>query len=116
LIKIYPFLSNKHSPLVEELEKGTPKLLAIIPCAVTNIEEPDIQLSSCLIQHSTGEKIPLSFSIISAEKEKEFNVILIELELPELRPGKYSLEIGAEEAITGSKLNAIRTFKVSQKD
>ena len=116
LIKIYPFLSNKHSPLIEELEEGTPKLLAIIPCAVANIEEPDIQLSSCLIPHSTGEKIPLSFSIISAEKEKEFDILLIELELPELRPGKYSLEIGAEEVTSGSKSNAIRTFKVSQKD
>jgi hypothetical protein len=39
-------------------------------------------------------------------------VLLVEFRLPELEPGKYSMEIIAEEMTTQTKSQVSRTFKI----
>jgi hypothetical protein len=112
LINLYPFLSNKHSPLVCDLDQGTSKLLAIVRCSVIGIQNADIELSAHLIQHSSGEKSPLPFSILAAEDREETSLLLLELDLPGLQPGSCTLEISAEEAASGSKSQTARTFSI----
>lgn len=109
---IYPFLSNKHSPLVEELDKGISKLFAVVRSSIFNIKEPEIELSVYLIDHSKREKTQLSFSILSSKNKGETDILLMEIEMPELKPGRYSLEIGAEELSTKSESKATRNFTV----
>jgi len=113
LINIYPFLSREYSPFVGDLDQGISKLLAAVRCSVVDIQEPEIDISVNLIQHPSGEKIPLSSSILSRKKEDgNMDIFLIELQLPELKPGRYSLEITAEEKTTKLKSQATRTFQV----
>lgn len=38
LINIYPWLSNKHSPLLEELDRGVSRLLAVVRSSIINIK------------------------------------------------------------------------------
>ncbi|NQT80059.1 MAG: VWA domain-containing protein [Candidatus Aminicenantes bacterium] len=110
LINIYPFLSNEHSPLLEELDRSVSRLLAVVRSSIINIKEPDIELTAHLIQHSSGQKTDLSVFILSAENREEVDILLIELELPEMEPGRYSLEIEAEELFTKSKSQVTRSF------
>ena len=112
IANIYPFLSNRHSPLVDTLEKGISKLLAVVRCSYKEIEEPKIELSAHLIHHPSGEKTRLSFSVLRAEKEESSNVVLIELDLPEMVPGRYSLEMTAQESTKGQKSSAVQSFEV----
>jgi len=114
LIDIYPLLPKEHSPLVGELDQKTSKLLAIIRCSVVDIKKPEIDISAHLIRNLTGEKIQLSSNLLSTEskKDEDTDILLIELQLPELKAGRYSLEIVAAEATTKSKSQVTRTFIV----
>jgi len=112
LANTYYFLSNKNSPLLDELDRGTSTLLGIVLCSIFNIQEPEVDLIANLIDQASYEKIPLTFSIISAKSKEEIDILLIELQLPELQPGKYSLEIIAEEITSNSSSKASRTFIV----
>ncbi len=112
IANIYPFLSNRHSPLVDTLEKGNSKLFAIVRCSYKEIEEPKIGLSAHLIQLPSGEKTRLSFSVLKAEKKEDSNVLLIEINLPEMLPGRYSLEMTAQESTKGLKSSTVQSFNV----
>ena len=109
---IYPFLSNYFSPLVEDLEQGIVNLCAEVQCSIFNTEEPDVELSAYLINHSSAEKIPLYFSFISSKNEGESYVLFLEFEMPELEPGDYSIEIIADEMATKARSQATRNFEI----
>ena len=80
-----------------------------------NIQKSDVELSVFLKEASSEEKTPLTYSILKSKKEGEkIDILLIELELPELQAGEYSIEIVAEEISTQSKFQVFRTFKVLQ--
>ena len=109
---IYPFLSNRHSPLVDTLEIGSSKLFAIMRCSHRGIVNPEIEISVHLTQHPSGEKARLIYSILRTEEEKDSNVFLLEINLPEMLPGSYSLEVTAQEMASGSESRAVQTFNV----
>ena len=112
LINIYPFLSNKYSPLVRDLKRGTKRLLSVVRCSVKDIEEPNIVLSILVNQHSKDQKNRLNFSVLSSKREGETDILLMEIQLPDLEPGDYSLEFVAEEVTTQSKSQVIQDFRV----
>ncbi|MGB2762954.1 MAG: VWA domain-containing protein [Candidatus Aminicenantaceae bacterium] len=115
LINIYPFLSREYSPLVGNLDKETSKLLAVLRSSNINIQKSDVDLSVFLRESSSEKKTPLTYSILKGKKEGEkIDILLIELELPELQAGEYSIEIVAEEISTQFKSQVTRTFKVRQ--
>jgi hypothetical protein len=104
LNKVYPFVSSRHAPLLEELTLGTSKLLAVTPCLVRNIPKPKIQFSAYLIRQPTGEKIILPCSILTTKKSEEKpDYSLLELSLPDLTSGRYFLYLVAEAQGTLSK-------------
>jgi VWFA-related protein len=109
---VYPFLSNKHSPLIDILDQGISKLLAVVRCSAAGIYEPDIEFSAYITQQPEGQKIPLNFSIIDSKKEKETNILFLEFQLPRLNPGDYSLNLVAEEQKTKQKALAAKNFQV----
>jgi len=112
LNNIYPFLSNKHTPLAGELEQDISNLLAILRCSVVEIPEPEVDISAYLIERDSGEEMLLSFSILSSVSQEETDILLFEFQLPEMKPGEYTLEISAEELSTHSKSKVSRNFKV----
>ena len=112
LINVYHFLSNKHSPLIEDLEEGTTRLLAVVRCSVIGVEKPNIELSIYIRKSSSVHKTLLPFSILASEKEGETDILSIEIHLPELKPGDYSLEFVAEEITSNFKSQSTRTFRI----
>ena len=115
LADIYPFLSNEHSPLVGDLEQGTPKLLAVVRSSVVDIQDPDIELTAFLFDYELTEKTPLPFTILASEEQRGTDVLLFELQLPEMKPGQYFIKITAEERKTGAKAETSQTFRVKSK-
>ena len=98
---IYPFISSRMSPLVDSLEKGTSKILAVTVNAIKGIENPDVHLTAELANKSTNEKTLLNSRIISGQNKGSADILLLELELPELESGEYFIEITAVENTTG---------------
>ncbi len=113
---IYPLLSNQHTPLVGCLESGTSKLLAILRCSVVEIPEPEIDISAYLVERESAQKAPLVLSILSSKAQGEADILLLELQLPELKTGDYTLEISAEEIKTHSKSEVATQFRVREKE
>ena len=112
LMSAFPFDSTKYTPVVEELDQGISKLLAVLRSSIIDIQEPEVELKAHLLQHSTAQRTPLSFSVISAEKEEQTDILLIEFQLPELQAGEYSLNLLAEEMTTQSRSLVTRAFRV----
>ena len=110
---IYPFIPHNFSPLVEEVGRGIEKLLAVLRLLVIEVQEPEIETSAYLIDHSSNKRIPLlNSSIHSAEKREGTDVLLIEFQLPELDAGEYSIEIIVEEMTTKTRSQTTRNFKI----
>ncbi len=112
LFDLYPFLDKNYVPQFEGIKKGTLKVLVGLCYAAVGIQEPDISLTASLVESESGEKNPLSLVILSSESVDATDILLLELQLPELNAGEYSLEIIAEEARTGSRSEAKRLLRV----
>lgn len=66
-------------------------------------------------QQVMGELItvkPDSLLLLDSENKEGIEVLLVEFRLPELEPGKYSMEIIAEEMTTQTRSQVSRTFKI----
>ena len=98
---IYPFLASSVSPVIDRIEKGTSKLFAIVVNSILGIENPDIRLTAEVINLSTKENTRLGSQIISVENKGTADVLLLELELPELESGEYCVEFTVLEKKTG---------------
>jgi hypothetical protein len=112
LSHIYPFLSNKYSPLIDELEQQTQRVFAMLRCSVINIEQPEIDLYASILNNSTDEEIPLVFSILAEEKHDKTIVYFLEIVLPELESGNHILEFIATEKTTKSVISVANSFRI----
>ncbi|MCK4557545.1 MAG: VWA domain-containing protein [Candidatus Aminicenantes bacterium] len=112
LFDLYPFLDEDYAPQFEGIEQGTSKILVGLRYSTVGIQEPDISLTASLIDPESGEKNQLPLIILSSESKDATDILLLELQLPELKTGEYALEIIAEEAGTRSRSEAARRFRV----
>lgn len=110
---IYPFLANNFSPLVEEVDRGISSLLAVVRLSIIDIPDHEIEFSVHLFNPASQEKVQLTNSFILSNKNIEgTEVLLLEIQLPELEPGDYSIEITADEMTTHASSQATRNFKI----
>lgn len=112
LYEIYPFLSDKYVPLLEEIPREKSKVLAAVLCATFNIPDPEIDISAYLVDPIINERASLSYSVLSVASKEETKIFLFDIQLPELRTGEYSLEIVAEEVKTRSRSEVKTEFRV----
>lgn len=112
LFDLYPFLDEDYIPQFEGMEQGTSKVLVGLRYSTIGIQEPDISLTASLIDPESGEKNQLPLIILSSESRNATDILLLELQLPELKTGEYAMEIIAEEAGTRSRSEVTRRFKV----
>ena len=96
LFTIFPFDPGHYSPLVSELSQGVSRLEAVVRCSAFGIQSSEIQLSAQIINLELGEKTPLPLSVLSQSQIQENILFLAELEVGELRPGKYALYFFAQ--------------------
>ncbi len=97
LNRIYPFPAKGFVPLAGELKQGTPTFYAVLRAANCPIQNPDLQISAWLAAEGQIEKLPMEVGLLSAQKQEETEILFLEFKVPELRPGRYSLHLLAED-------------------
>ncbi len=109
---IYPLLSNQHSPLVNEIDKDVSKLLAVVRCAVADIQKPEVNVKAYLVEKESGKTTELPLSILTSEREEKTDILLLEIQLPEWKPGEYAIDMIAEEASSKQRSQTKTIFRV----
>ncbi len=98
LSDFYKFLPKEHSLVVRELEQGIESLLAVLPLTVAEGPAPEIELSIRLHPMPDGETIDLAAKVVDIkDTDTNTDILMIEIRLPDLKPGEYELEIEALE-------------------
>lgn len=102
IISYYPLLPQKSSPLVGHLTEGMSRIWAVIPTLTKNNEAPDVEIKVRLIRKLDSHEFDLESDILDAKRVEKNNMdaLLLEIHLPELKPGEYELEITASEFIS----------------
>ncbi len=101
---IYVFLSEEAAPLGPVWTDAHPSVLAVVRSDIPGISQPDTALSA----HLTGpgqEAVPIRSEILNIKRTDASEIFLMELHMPNLRPGLYSLEIRAEERTTQTQFS-----------
>jgi VWFA-related protein len=110
----YTFDTSQYSPLVEDMEQGTSRILAVVRCSLIGTLQPEIRLSAELFLHliETEETIPAALSILNQGQENDTVMFLIELHADGLQSGEYTLSLSAEDNHTKLQSQVNTIFKV----
>jgi VWFA-related protein len=108
LSRIFPFPAKEYIPLVGPLEQGTTSLFATLRCVWREERRAngEIDLSTWLTHEGSEEREPVEMSLLETTSRDEADFYFLELVLPALSPGRYRLEIRAEETGKGSVVSA----------
>lgn len=89
---IYPFLASNHSPLVREIDGDVRRLLTVLKFKAKDLSDSDIDILVDLVLQPTEEWIPLQYHILDFMEIGNERAFLVELLLPNMDPGQYTLE------------------------
>ncbi len=109
---LFPFLTNRLAPVMDEIPKGTSEVLAMVRSMVHNIPNANIEFSAYLKAGAGGEAIPLSPSILNGKRQGKLDILLLSLPLPGLEPGDYTLTLVAQDKNSGAKTEVSRRIKI----
>jgi VWFA-related protein len=116
LSQVFPFPPEEFAPLVGGLEQGAESLCAAVRCSWTDAQiaevQPEVQFSAWIIPDGSEQKTDLRVELLSAADRDNVRFFLLEFELPELKPGGYTLHVRAENADTGSSSETSSAFSV----
>lgn len=114
-VKMNPFYADvltNHLPVTEVLEKGKNHVKVLVSYSCENSERSEVPMNVCLVHGEAGDRTPLSPVLISSVSMGNICAELLELVLPELDFGKYTLEVKASDPETGENVSAYVTFRV----
>jgi VWFA-related protein len=104
LSQVFPFPAQGFVPLIGGLEQGVKALCAAVRCAWTNAQiaeaQPEVQFSAWIIPDGSEQKTDLTVDLVGAADRDNVRFFLLGFELPELKPGDYTLHVCAEDTAT----------------
>ena len=111
---IFPFPADKYVPLVGALGQGATSLFAGLRCVWGKERDAngELDLSAWLAFEGSGEGEPIEMGLLERASLAEADFYFFEFELPELQPGRYRLEIRAENPETGAVVSTASGFTV----
>ncbi|HOW86110.1 MAG TPA: VWA domain-containing protein [Candidatus Aminicenantes bacterium] len=109
----FPFDTSRFVPVLEDVPDGAMGLQAVVRCEVPGIKDPEIVLSSTLVDGQTGAAIPISCPAAGIYRSGETRVIVCSLELGGRRRGRYAVHFAATErtANVSARAAAVITLK-----
>jgi VWFA-related protein len=110
--RIFPFPAKDYVPLVGDLEPGSTSLFAVLRCAGCAERGGEWELSARLVTEGGEVSSDFGLNLIVSSSQEGIDCHLLEFELPELAPGRYRLEIMAEDPATGLTLRTANWFSV----
>jgi len=109
---IFPFPPKEYVPLVGSLERGQDLLDAAVRCIWKGNRSGEMEFSAWLSPEGSDERTQVEMTIVNSASRDETDFYLMEFEVPGLLPGRYRLEIVAEDAATGLNLRTAGWFSV----
>ena len=94
----YPYERAKYSPLLGALPRETRRIYALLPCSTAGLVQPEIAVAAWLIDAGTGEKLPVSATVVNKTVSGSLDILLLELDLGGAPEGKYRIFFRAEDA------------------
>jgi hypothetical protein len=112
--RVFPFPAKDYVPLIGPLEQGATSLFAGLRCiwGKDRNTSGEFDLSAWLAFEGHGEGEPIEMSLLERASLDEADFYLLEFELPGLQPGRYRLEIRAENPETGAVVSTAGWFTV----
>jgi len=112
--RVFPFPAKEYVPLIGALEQGATSLLAGLRCIWGKERDTngEFDLSAWLAFEGSGEGEPIEMSLLERASLDEADFYFLEFELPELQPGRYRLELRAENPETGAVVSTASGFTV----
>ena len=111
LEEFFPFLSNRLVPVMDEIPRETSRVLGIVRSMASNLPEAVVELTASLKSNSGSEEILLSPSILKSERRGQVDILLLELPVPELEPGDYTLTLIAKDKKSGARAEVSRRIR-----
>jgi len=108
----YPCDFNVWAPVIEEMERGTAGLTAVVRVYVSGTQYSSLNIIPRLMDEATGEILPILFSVSQKSPENGAQVSFITFPSEQLGPGKYVLQFDALETETGLESQIRTTFSV----
>jgi hypothetical protein len=102
LADYFHFDRAEYSPCLEHIVKPDSLLPAIVNCSIIGLANPQVTISANLIEKSTGKITPLTLFVLSEQKAGGQTRFLVNLHIPEARPGEYALRLAAAERTSKS--------------
>jgi VWFA-related protein len=110
---IYGFSPRNHSLVVRELERGPTTLLAALPVTFSGNLAPDAEFTARLISVPARDAVDLKTEVIDfQETGNQSEVYMLEIFLPELPTGEYTLELEARDRNTHARSMARKTLMI----
>jgi VWFA-related protein len=91
LNRIFPLLPANHAPLIDELDKETSRLIALVRTEHAEGANQEIEIAFELTEEAAGRTSLLNAFILESEKIGDAAQVVLEIELPDLEPGDYFL-------------------------
>jgi VWFA-related protein len=110
--RIFPFPAKEYVPLVGALDQGVTSVSAELRCVWGAERGGEKDLSARLWPEGSEEEIPITTDLVSGVSRGEEDFYLLDFEFSELKPGRYRLEIQAEDTRMGSVVKTAATFSV----
>jgi hypothetical protein len=112
LQEIYPLLVKGSSPVIGAIPADTPRIFAVLRFSVGERPDLELDLSVTLRDKVLGVDSPLMFFIVDSKKLGAEDVLLIEIDLPKLIPGAYTLEFDMASLQSGLGARVSRDLAV----
>lgn len=100
--EVYPFDKTQLSPILGEIPVTAVKIQVVIPFSVPGGHEPDLALSAYLVNSTSGERLPVTFSRTDRIQKGPLEILTLELPMTSFAPGTYFLHFYAEDRASKS--------------
>ena len=108
----FPFLRGQSRPVFEDLPGGTRILQALIRIETLPHSDPDPHIDVRIKDRAGSRSLPIPFSILDSLSREDMDYLLLELRLPEMDQGLYSLEFIARDSVSGRMTSANQPLRI----
>lgn len=113
--EIYSFDQKVFVPLVGQVSKQTRHLRVLVPFNTVEGSEAQVALAVQLIEASTGQLRPVEARLVETIKHSRGETAVLDLSLPELRPGDYFLYVNGVDRASKTQAYIQVSFSVQER-
>ena len=101
---------KRYKPYLGDQFTAGVAITAAVRCTVTGDDVSGLELSAKLINPASGEEHAIALTILEKREDKDANVFLARLEIPEVAPGHYRMAFIVSDGRSGLSSRIIRNF------